>query len=195
MAGPGRPRKPVNPALSDTPVGSVNQEFDADSFEGDPEDTELVAAPRRNETRSPLNHATASTSENIGGIEFKRSRSGFDHSSKMVLDINPKLLNNELEYRFVNDTNGRIDKLRETGYEVVDKLGDGSSTRRRVGANKDGSDLFAQLMATPKKWYAERQSKADESRVQKERGMLSGKTDGKDALEPGFYDKGSKIQR
>ena len=166
------------------------------------EEVKTAAAPRREnlaDGRTPLNHAKdTSTYETAGGMQFRRSRTGLDHSSKMALDIPTKLLNDELKYRWVNDSSGRVEKLREIGYEVVDQKslskGEEISTRRRVGTNKDGSALFAQLMATPKKWHEERQSSAEDSRLKKERGIFTGQTDGSgDALDKSFYNKGSKI--
>ena len=118
----------------------------------------------------------------------------------MALDIPKEYLNDELRYRWVNETSGRTEKLREIGYETVDQAsfskGEKISTRRRVGTNKDGSALYAILMATPKKWYDERQALAENDRTNKERGLITGKIDGSgEELGKEFYNKGSKIQR
>ncbi len=184
----------VNPVLE--------SDFDDQQTEQEPVQRQNSAPRRENssEGRSPLNHAKdSSTSEEIGGMSFRRNRAALDHSSKATLDINKELLNDELRYRWVNDSNGRIENLRETGYEVVDQAsfakGEAITTRRRVGTNKDGSALFAVLMATPKKWFDERQAQSEKARSENERGMVSGKTDGKEKLDDGFYQKGGTISR
>ena len=158
---------------------------------------------RKDEDRSPLNHAKESTDsseyETIGGVRFRKKRSALDHSSKMELDIRKELLHPDLNYRWVNDFNGRVEKLREMDYEIVDQSsfkGKEITSRRRVGTNKDGSSLYAQLMATPKIRYDDRKAKADADRNSKERGFISGKSDiAGEALGENFYNKGSKIQR
>lgn len=183
---PQRGRPPAVKPVATAPIEQKSEHiFDADEFL--PEESKQpmpVAQPR-----SPLNHALDnSISETIGGMQFSRDRRTMDYSSKMVLDIPKNLLNNELSYRWVNDSNGRVDKVRSNGYEIVDNLGDAVTTRVRVGTNKDGSGLFAVLMATPKKWHEERKQSVDKEISNKERGLLSGKEDD-------LYNKGSKIER
>ncbi len=150
-----------------------------------------AAAPRAE--RTPLNHATDDGTENIGGIEFKRGRGSLDHSDKRVLDIPKDLLNNKLYYHFVNDHNGLVESRRELGYETIPELigarGEKISTRRRVGTNKDGSPLYAQLMAIPKKWKQERDDAATAQRKADNLAIATGQSDGKEALGKEFYVK------
>jgi hypothetical protein len=155
------------------------------------EDVDPVENKRPAE-RTPLNHATEHT-ETIGGMEFRRQRGALDQSDKRSLDIPERFLNTELNYRWVNDHNGLIESRRDMGYEVVPDLsgarGEKVTTRRRVGTNKDGSPLYAQLMATPKKWKAERDAAAATERKAQNLAIAAGQTDGREALGKDFYVK------
>ncbi len=143
-------------------------------------------------TRTPLNHAS-DNSVSIDGLQFRRSGSALDQSDKKTLDVNKDLLNPELSYRWVNEEKGLVDKRREMGYQTVSelkgKMGEQITTRRRVGSNKDGSDLFAVLMATPKKWKDEREDAQEAQRRSQVDGMSAGKSDGKGDLGKDFYVK------
>jgi hypothetical protein len=157
------------------------------------------AAGRRedgDQQRAPLNHAKVSEVE-VGGMKFRRSRTGLDHSSKMTLDIPKEMLNADLEYRWVNDDGNGVQKRRERGYEIVDQAsfaaGADIETTRRVGTKKDGSPLNAVLMATPKKWCDEGQQAKEEQRLKHERGAFTKDGDGKE-LGKEFYNKGSRIE-
>jgi hypothetical protein len=153
--------------------------------------------PRRevmDDGRAPLDHNKARERE-VGGMTFRRTREGFDSSSKMRLDIPKEVLNPELNYRFVNDDGSAVQRRTEMGYAIVDKasLANGSiETTRRVGTKADGSPLNAVLMATPKDWYDERHQSAEKERLQKERGIF--KQDSEGTLGKEFYDKGSEIK-
>lgn len=142
--------------------------------------------------RAPLNYGGHNTTQ-IGGMEFRRSRSPLDQTDKKTLDIPEHLLNPELDYRWVNDQNGLVDKRRELGYAVVPelkgKMGEQITTRRRVGTAKDGSPIFAQLMATPKEWRKERHKAAEVERKQRIQDIVAGKSDGKEQLGDEFYTK------
>lgn len=137
--------------------------------------TGTAAPAKRQDARAPLNHLTGDDEVEIGGITFRKSRGGFDHSTRQALRVDEKLLNKDLEYRWVNDDNGRVEKARDLGYEVVDSkaLGDEKvSVQRRVGTKKDGSHMNAVLMATPKDWKKKRHKKAEQERSEKEMGMF-----------------------
>lgn len=142
--------------------------------------------------RTPLNHAT-DNSLSIDGMTFRRTRGLLDGTSKKTLDIKPDLLNPELSYYWCNDEKGLVDQRVELGYQVVpqvlSKTGEQITTRRRVGTQKDGSPLFAVLMATPKQFKKERQDAQEAQRQSIERGLVAGKTDGKEDLGKGFYTK------
>lgn len=145
----------------------------------------------------PMNHLTDNV-ETIGGMDFKRIRTGFDHSGEKTLDIPERLKNTELEYRWVNDIGGRIENLKEYGYQIVDakvlSKDEAISVRRRVDTNKDGTDLYSVLMATPKKWFKDRQEKADEQRCSQLRGQFTKPTDETgEVLGSEFYNKGSQM--
>lgn len=152
------------------------------------------AAPKKGQKkhtheRTPLNHAT----ETIDGMEFKRSRGILDGSSKKTLDIDPTVLNPELSYYWTNDEKGLVDQRIELGYQTVPQLlsrtGEKISTRRRVGTQKDGTPLYAVLMATPKTWKKERQDAQEAQRKKLEGALVSGSTDGKEELGDKFYTK------
>src|SRR5690606_24772490 len=119
--------------------------------------------------------------------------SSLDHSTKTTLDIPARFKNKELEYRWVHDQNGRIEKLRESGYEIVDpktlSKDEEISVRRRVGSKKDGSDLHAVLMATPKKWYQDRHAQVEDERKSKENALMSRPQDDSGQLGKEFYIK------
>lgn len=139
--------------------------------------------------RTPLNHAV----EKIDGMEFRRSRGLLDGSSKKTLDIDPTVLNPELSYYWTNDEKGLVDQRIELGYQTVPQLlsrtGEKISTKRRVGTQKDGSPLFAVLMATPKIWKKERQDAQEVQRKKLEGALIAGNTDGKEDLGDKFYTK------
>ena len=153
--------------------------------------------PKQRQQRAPMNHMTDDTYES-GGMKFTRQRAGLDHSSKKTLDVPKQYLNPELEYRWVNEGNGRAERLREYGYQNVDPAtlskDEQISVRRRVGARKDGSDQHAILMAIPKKWYQERHEKAEEARSEKELGMFRSPSDEAGPLGKDFYNKGSRLR-
>lgn len=161
------------------------------------EEEKPVVNKRKQEERSPMNHAKHNETE-IGGMKFRRSRTGLDHSNKLTLDIPSKYKNNELKYRWVKESDGRVERLRELGYEVVDPTSlskdEEISIRRRVGTAKDGSDLNFVLMATPKDWYQERHKKAEQERRSREEGMMNTPSDKDGKLPEGeFYNKGSRF--
>lgn len=140
--------------------------------------------------RTPLNHAI-DNSLSVGGMQFRRSRGLLDGSTSKSLDIDRKLLNPELEYRWVNDENGRVDRTREMGYETVPEIdgptGEKITTRRRVGTQKDGSPLMAHLMATPKQWKKEREDAQESQRQSLEVDLKRGTSDGNEKIEGKFY--------
>lgn len=156
-----------------------------------------IKVNKASKTKHPMNHLTDDT-ETIGGMDFKRTRTGFDHSGKKSLDIPDRFKNNELEYRWVNDVGGRVENLKEYGYQLVDAKAlskdEAISVRRRTDTNKDGSDLYSILMATPKKWFKDRQEKADEQRRSQLAGQFTKPTDEKgEVLGDEFYNKGSQM--
>lgn len=142
--------------------------------------------------RTSLNHAT-DNSLSIDGMNFRKTRGLLDGTTKRTLDIRKDLLNPELEYYWCNDEKGLVDQRVELGYQVVpeihSKTGEKISTRRRVGTKKDGSELSAVLMATPKIWKKERQDAQDKQRQALESGLIAGSTDGKESLGKDFYTK------
>lgn len=160
------------------------------------EDAPIQSAPKNNKqkhthTRQPLNHAI-DNSLAIDGMEFRRSRSLLDGSSKKTLDIDSAILNPELSYYWTNDEKGLVDQRVELGYQTVPQLlsrtGEKISTRRRVGTQKDGSPLEAVLMATPKTWKKERQDAQENERLRIESGLADGEVDGQQ-LGNSFYSK------
>lgn len=160
------------------------------------EPAQQIAKQKHTHERTPLNHAT-DNSLSIDGMTFRRTRSLLDGSSKKTLDIKPDLLNPELSYYWCNDEKGLVDQRVELGYQVVPQLlsktGEQITTRRRVGTSKDGSPLFAVLMATPKQFKKERQDAQEAHRQSIESGLVAGKTDGKEDLGKGFYTKSNTV--
>jgi pyruvate/2-oxoglutarate dehydrogenase complex dihydrolipoamide acyltransferase (E2) component len=151
---------------------------DYEAHTGKPANVPTVPRERPN-TRSPMNHLTDQAE--IGGIKFRRERSGMDHSTNQKLGIPTRYLNKELNYRWVNDDHGRVERLREIGYEAVEPSAlsqdEQIAVRRRTGTKKDGSGEYAVLMATPKDWYKERRQKAEDTRKEKEVGMFRSPVD------------------
>jgi hypothetical protein len=150
---------------------------------------------QQSEEISSFNHLKENSDEvAIGGMVFKKPGANYDFSMTKQLDIPQELKNNELEYRWFNDDNGRVDRARQMGYAEVkpSDLGDEKITvRRRVGTNKDGSDIHAVLMATPKDWVQERRQKSEEERFSKEKGMMTRPQDEHGELGSEFYNKNS----
>jgi pyruvate/2-oxoglutarate dehydrogenase complex dihydrolipoamide acyltransferase (E2) component len=134
----------------------------------------IEAKPVR-EQRAPMNHLKDDVVE-VGGMTFRKTRGDMDHSGRQKLGIPQKYLNKELEYRWVNDVGGRVERMRELGYETVDSKAlskdEEISVQRRVGTQEQGVPLNAVLMATPKKWKEDRHRKAEEIRTEKEVGMF-----------------------
>lgn len=161
---------------------------------------ETARTGRRDEghaQRSPLNHRTAAAVE-IGGIKFPERRGVLNYADNKTLDINKDLLNPDLSYRWVNDDEkGRVSKMTDRDYQPVPEgsLGKDQPTRVRVGTQKNGSPLYAQLMATPKEWLKERRNAAEESRSAREKRVFAKPEDesGKE-LGSDFYNKGSKFR-
>jgi hypothetical protein len=152
-----------------------------------------TVAPVISEARSPMNHLTDEEVE-IGGMKFSRAaRTSMDYSMKTTLTLPEKYKNKDLEYRWVHDLNGRIDRLLEAGYKVVDpktlSKDEEISVRRRVGSKKDGSDLHAVLMATPKKWYQDRHAQVENERKSKESALMRNPQDDSGQLGKEFYIK------
>lgn len=146
--------------------------------------------------RTPLNHAT-DNSLSIDGMKFRKVRGLLDGTTKKTLDIPPDVLNPELSYYWCNDEKGLVDQRTELGYQVVPQLlsktGEKIPTRRRVGTQKDGSELSAVLMATPKIWKKERQDAQEAQRKALESGLVAGATDGKENLGKAFYTKSDTV--
>jgi hypothetical protein len=69
-------------------------------------------------------------------------------------------------YRWVNGDPGRIQELKERGYEIVDNpdIDDERGTERRVGRNEDGSKLNARLMRIRREYMAEDDAEKREMR-------------------------------
>jgi hypothetical protein len=89
------------------------------------------------------------------------------HRSKLtVQDRDPAY-----QYRYINDSPGRVEQARAGGYEFVDdqKTGDtgetntglGSRTAVRAGTNADGSGMNAYLMRIPREFYEEDQAEKE----------------------------------
>jgi len=89
-----------------------------------------------------------------------------------------------------SDHGGRINAASEGGYEFVtadgyEKLGDaneqqekGKKIKKLVGTNKDGSPMYAYLMAIKRKWYEEDQAKKAEQNDMVDEAILGGNTPG-----------------
>lgn len=60
-------------------------------------------------------------------------------------------------YRWVNNDSGRIQELKDRGYEIVDNphIDDERGTERRVGRAEDGSKMNARLMRIPREFIEE----------------------------------------
>lgn len=180
----------------------IHTQEDFDALEPDTTQAVSEAAPKKGvkkhtHERQPLNHVT-DNSFKMDGMEFRRSRGLLDGTTKKTLDIDPTCLNPELSYYWTNDEKGLVDQRVELGYQTVPQLlsrtGEKISTRRRVGTQKDGSPLFAVLMATPKSWKKERQNAQENERKRLESGIIAGSSDGKEDLGGNFYTKQVTIE-
>ena len=164
----------------------------------------VAYTPRIEEERAPLHHLREDVSPDsemeIGGMRFRRTRTGLDHSYRKTVDIPEKCKNNELHYRVVTDDRGKLQNAKALGYEKVDNMvdpdtGEKIETRYRMGTKKDGSDLYGYLMATPKKWLQERRDTAEKERRAREEGMFMTPEDEQGRpLGDNFYNKGSRIE-
>jgi hypothetical protein len=88
------------------------------------------------------------------------------------------------------DHGSRIQAAQDAGYEFVtaegyEKLGDanekqekGKKIKKLVGANKDGSPMYAFLMAIKRKWYEEDQAKKARENDRVDEAILGGNTPG-----------------
>jgi hypothetical protein len=93
----------------------------------------------------------------------RRRRVDMDEVSSAPLAVNHAYLDhNNYEYRFANDVPGRMQKLYDEDWDKVedprvkpDANSEGTAIRKLVGANKDGSPLYAYLLRKPKKMYQE----------------------------------------
>lgn len=117
----------------------------------------------------------------VRGMKFRKTKDSYDQAMTKQLDIPKDLLDNELQYRWVNEEN--IEKYRDGfDYAVITDEHFGKnkiSLKRRVGTKKDGSDRYVVLMATPKEWKHERdqaRAERDSTAVKKaaEGGNLAG---------------------
>lgn len=148
--------------------------------------------------RGTMNHAKDPEEVTIGGMTFRSGRGTLDHANNKSLDIPENLLNPELSYRWVNDDEkGRLSKISGRDYQLVPEgsIGKDIPTKRRVGTKKDGSPLYAHLMATPKKWLEDRRKAAEVSRRAKETRIFTNPVDetGQE-LGSDFYNKGSRLR-
>lgn len=156
--------------------------------------TPVVNNRQRDEgdARAVANHMQEDT-RTIDGMNFKRpDRAISDYSTAKKLDIPKEYLNNDLSYRWVTDSGGRVENFRERlGYQEVPTIktsaGDEIKTRRRIGTAKDGSPLYAHLMATPKEWRNERRQKADQARKVKMQDIANKPSDDKGTLNENEY--------
>lgn len=97
----------------------------------------------------------------------RRKRGQLGRRSQMDVTAKPGY-----HQRWVNDTPGRIEQMREAGYELL--LDDDNKAKTmRVGRSPDGGALTAHLMYTPQDWY-------DESR-QESQGLVIDPADMKEA--------------
>lgn len=110
------------------------------------------------EAKTQGTNSIASKEREIAGIKFRRTKDSYDQSLEKQLDIPKELLDNQLQYRWVNEEN--IDKYKNRfDYAIINESHFGKnkvSVKRRVGTNKDGSVKYVVLMATPKEWKHER---------------------------------------
>lgn len=117
-----------------------------------------VIDPANIEAKTQSTNSKAFKEKEIGGIKFRRTRENYDQMLTKQLDIPKEILNNELQYRWVNEEN--IGKYQDGfDYSIITEEHFGSkkiSTRRRVGTDKNGNVQYVQLMATPKEWKHER---------------------------------------
>lgn len=132
---------------------------------------------RQEDTRSSNHKLLQRESVSIGGMEFDRnSRSDFDHSSRLKLDIPQHLKNNELYYRWFDADEARISNAQENGYRTVDPAhfpeDERIAVERIVGTQKNGATHKQILMATPKKWVEDRHRRKEQHRREIERGMM-----------------------
>ena len=73
------------------------------------------------------------------------------------------------QYRWVNGDPGRVQDLRDRGYEIVDDphIEDDRGAERRVGRTETGSTMKARLMRVPKDFYEEDQAQKREIHEEK----------------------------
>lgn len=142
-----------------------------------PQSIEDVITHESAQVKTVDKNSKSSREREIGGIKFRRVRESYDQLTTKQLDIPKELLNNELQYRWVNEEN--IAKYQDGfDYSIITEEHFGKnkiSLRRRVGTKKDGSDRYVVLMATPKEWKDER----DAARAERDKIAVSAAAEGK----------------
>lgn len=126
--------------------------------------------------KNEFNRATGAKQAAEGGEEQKRPTLGVKRSRRMTfreatqrtrLDV--RLTEEDRRnfgYRWVNNDPGRIQELKDRGYEIVDNphIDDERGTERRVGRNDDGSKQSARLMRIPREFIEEDNAEKREMR-------------------------------
>ena len=93
----------------------------------------------------------------INGIDFGDQKPIYDYSQIVALDIPEDVRHNELHHYWVNDVDDNINKYLSMGYRHQPNTS-GEEYRQRVGVKKDGTPMFAYLMAVPKRVVEDRLS-------------------------------------
>lgn len=137
--------------------------------------------------------------------QTRRRRLDLDDESNAPLAVNHKYLDhNNYAYRFINDTPGRLQKMYDEDWDIVndprvkdDANSEGTPLRKLVGANKDGTPLYAYLHRKPKKMYNEdrgrKMTKITETEQALKRGM-TGQPGALSANDHGAYIPGGKAE-
>lgn len=129
----------------------------------------------------------------------RRRRADTTHEGYMRLGVNEALLDRKkFAYRWINDTNGRIDAMtKRDDWDIVtdpnikeDSKSEGAQVRQLVGAKQDGSPLFAYLCRKPIEYHkedrAKKQKPLDEQDAQLKKGIVNSR-DALSASDPNAY--------
>jgi hypothetical protein len=133
----------------------------------------------------------------------RRRRVDLEEEGNAPLAVNHKYLDHtNYNYRFINDTPGRMQKMYDQDWDQVedprvksDVNNEGAAIRKLVGTNKDGTPLYAYLCRKPKWMYNEDRARKLQAVNETEEALKRGLTGDNQALSadnPHAYIPGGK---
>lgn len=120
----------------------------------------------------------------------RRGDSSYENSGRLGVDT--ALLDREnFAYRWINDAGGRLqymttqqdwDIVKDTRVKDEGGKNEGAQVRQIVGANKDGSPMYAYLCREPKEFFKEDQARKNKRLDEEHEAMLRGEVRGENTL-------------